>query len=100
MDPDEISNRGSTLGHLATLALAARDEVAVDMSMPPVLQQHKDEMVGAFVSGLGASTSVVQALKGLDGLVTTKGLVTDEELGYVVHNINDILQGNNDEEAT
>lgn len=98
-DPDEVSNRGATLGHVANLVLSARDDIPAEEATPPALLQHKDEVLGGFVSGLAVTTSAAQALKGLDGLVTTKALITDEELGYIVHNVNELLQTDSDEEA-
>lgn len=55
------------------------------------LDPFKDEVLGIFVVGLKIDNSVSSALMGLDALVKTSGVLTDDELGYVVHTINEIL---------
>lgn len=99
-DPDEVSNRAATLAHLSNVVFAARDKSCADPGSPaPILAPYKDEVLGAFTSGLKIGSSSPPALRGLDGLVTTKGLLTDEELGYIVHNVNDLLQGDSGEDV-
>jgi DNA repair/transcription protein MET18/MMS19 len=59
------------------------------------LDLFKDEILGIFTAGLkieGASP----ALLGLDSMVKISGLLSDEELGFVVHSINELLIGAND----
>ena len=99
-DPDEVANRAATLAHLSNVVYAARDKSSADPEPPaPILALYKDEVLGAFTSGLKTGSSSPPALRGLDGLVTTKGLLTDEELGYIVHNVNDLLQGDSGEDV-
>lgn len=55
------------------------------------LDQFKDEILGVFTVALKADNSASSALMGLDAMVKTPGLLTDDELGYVVHSINEVL---------
>lgn len=56
-----------------------------------LLDQFKDEILGVFTVGLKTDSSTISALMGLDALVQTPGLLADDELGYVVHGINEVL---------
>jgi DNA repair/transcription protein MET18/MMS19 len=101
-DPDEISNRGSALLHLARLADAARESSLVAQTQQttnasnkdPLLGPYKDEVLGAFTSGLKTDSpgTASPALEGLKALVQTPRLLSDEEVGYVVHSVNELLQ--------
>jgi DNA repair/transcription protein MET18/MMS19 len=96
MSPDEISNRPPILLLLADLINAARDSMSgiedpeEEGSTP--LTPYKDEVLGAMSAGLREIASRRSALTGIMGLVTTKNLFSDEELGFVVHIVNQTLQ--------
>jgi DNA repair/transcription protein MET18/MMS19 len=56
------------------------------------MEQYKDQILSAFVSGLkGPPASRLPALAGLLQLVETTGLLEREEMGYVVHSIDELL---------
>ncbi|KAI0339641.1 ARM repeat-containing protein [Trametopsis cervina] len=88
LNPDEIQNRAATLALLAELVEAAREASIADA---PSLLQFKDEVLGVLTVGLQSTTSCRHALAGLKGMVLTPKLLSDEELGFVVHNVNEVL---------
>jgi hypothetical protein len=99
LDPDELSNRAPITVLLAELVAAARDSMTKSSEDPELdvpLMPFKDEVLGVFIVGLQA-TSCQPALAGLTAMVTTPALLADEELGFIVHNIDDILQANPDD---
>ncbi|KAJ7509674.1 ARM repeat-containing protein [Mycena galericulata] len=100
-DPNEIPSRHPVLLLLSDLIAAARDlgkarsEAPDSPSRPPEqpLAPFKDEVLGALISGLATPATARAALAGLTGLVSTPGLLSDAELGFVVLKANDVLQG-------
>ncbi|KAL1941257.1 hypothetical protein VTO73DRAFT_7469 [Trametes versicolor] len=101
-NPDELPNRAPTLRLLADLIEAARKSTAEDPEVLPEegnvpLSPYKDEVLGVLTVGLKTPASALPAIDGLKSMVRTGGLLTDEELGFVVHNVNDILQKDEDE---
>lgn len=98
-DPAENSSRPATLAALEAIiralcdAFTPREGVDVPRSyeVERPLDCFKDEVLGAFTVGLKTGNSTSSALMGLDAMVKTPGLLTNDELGYVVHNINEVL---------
>lgn len=64
-----------------------------------MLAPFKDELVGVLTVALKTTPSARPALAGIKGLVETPGLLTDEEIGFVVHSVNEILLADSDEEV-
>ena len=96
LDPDEAPNRPPTLRLLSDVVEAARDSVLRDPEVLPAegeapLSPYKDEVLGVFTVGLKNTGTCKHALEGLKNMVTTQGLLSDEEFGFVVHNVNEIL---------
>lgn len=96
LSPDEISNRPPILLLLADLINAARDSMSgiedpEEEGRTPLIP-YKDEVLGAMSAGLRDIASRRSALTGIMGMVTTKYLFSDEELGFVVHIVNQALQ--------
>ncbi|KAF8587853.1 ARM repeat-containing protein [Ramaria rubella] len=98
-DPAEISNRPATLVALWTIVRSVQD-LFTSGNKPDVprtyenerpLDPFKDEVLGVFTVGLKASSSASPALMGLDAMVKIPGLLTNEELGFVVHSVNEVL---------
>lgn len=89
-NPDEASNRTPTLTLLTELVKAARDS-APESESEVKLAQFKDDLLGIMTVGLKNESSCTTALEGLKALVTTKGLMSNDELGYTVHNVNEII---------
>ncbi|KAI0372603.1 ARM repeat-containing protein [Pilatotrama ljubarskyi] len=97
LDPDELPNRAPTLRLLSDLIEAARKSTADDPEVLPEegdvpLSPYKDEVLGVLTVGLKTPSSALPAIDGLKSMVRTAGLLTDEELGFVVHNVNELLQ--------
>jgi DNA repair/transcription protein MET18/MMS19 len=97
-DPDEIANRASTLAHLASIVETTRDLTDKDKPEQPIIFSSKDQVLGIFTTALKTRSTALPALNGLRGLVDTKDLLTDEELGFVVHSINEVIQDDEDDE--
>lgn len=98
-NPDEISNRDSIASHLADISEAlCKSPLAA--SGEGNLVSLKDETLGVFVAGLKSFSSRKSSLRGLNSMVETEGLITDEELGFVVHNVNDVILDEEDDEET
>lgn len=99
LNPDEVQNRAPTSRLLADLVNAAQKAAAIgtEPDVPP-LSPFKDEVLGVFTVGIKNTGSCVHALNGLKGMVLTPGLLTDEELGFIVHNVNEILSSDENQE--
>ena len=99
LNPDEIQNRPPTSRLLADLVIAAQKALTKDPEAhSPPLAPYKDEVLGVFTVGLKNAASRSHALTGLKGMVSTTGLLTDEELGFIVHNVNEILSDDENQE--
>ncbi|KAH9479537.1 MMS19 nucleotide excision repair protein-like protein [Psilocybe cubensis] len=99
LTPDEASTREPTLLLLSDLIAAARDSTkksSLEDADPPLLP-YKDEVLGVFIVGLKLITTRNAALSGLKVMATTKRLLSDEELGFIVHNVNEIIQADGEE---
>ena len=100
LDPDEASNRAATLFLLSEFTEAARDYNDKNKTSPTVnslLMPYKDEVLGVFSVGLNASSTRNAALLGLNAMVATQGLLSNEELGFIVHNVDQVLEGEQDD---
>ncbi|KAF5335990.1 hypothetical protein D9611_006343 [Ephemerocybe angulata] len=93
INPDEVGSRPATLVLLAQFIEAARDSSSMDSFLLP----YKDEVLGALSSGLKAHNLRLPALTGLKALVTSKGLLSDQELGFIIHHLNEIIQDHRDQ---
>lgn len=98
-NPDEIANRDSVVSHLGDLSESLRKS-PLAVGGEGNLAALKDETLSVFVVGLKAPSSRRSALRGLKSMVETKGLITDEELGFVVHSVNDVILDEEDDEET
>lgn len=92
VDPDELPNRGPVLSLLSSLIVAARDSTVKAADPEEIfLLPFKDEVLGILVTGLKAQSSLRPAIEGLNGLVTTPGLLDNQEIGFVVQKVNDVI---------
>jgi DNA repair/transcription protein MET18/MMS19 len=96
-NPDEVANRDSVVSHLADLSEALRKS-PLEVSGEGNLTSLKDETLSVFVVGLKPFLSRRSALRGLKSLVETHGLITDEELGFVVHSVNEVILDEEDDD--
>lgn len=95
-NPDEILNRAPVISLLGDLIEAARLSTVAARAEETPLTSYKDEVLGVFTVGLKNSSSRLSALVGLKSMVKTELLVSDEELGFITHNVNEILQDEHD----
>ena len=92
VDPDELPNRGPVLSLLSSLIAAARDStVKADNAEDVFLLPFKDEVLGVLITGLKTQSSLRPAIEGLNGMVTTPALLDDQEIGFVVQKVNDVV---------
>ncbi|KAH7335417.1 ARM repeat-containing protein [Rhizoctonia solani] len=98
-DPDEAAHRDPILAALRDILHAARElkddpcrEVVVHF-----LEANKDATLGALTSGLKATVSRGSALSGLLQLSHIPGVLSVEEMTFVVHSVNDLIGSIEDE---
>ncbi|ESK97793.1 dna repair transcription protein [Moniliophthora roreri MCA 2997] len=106
INPDEVSSRPSILLLLSDVIAASRDalkQVPEDGSsdaegVEAALSPFKDELLSVLASGLKVASCRDPAIACLLGLVSTKYLLTEEELGFIVHCVNEVLAEETDED--
>ncbi|KAG0699928.1 RNAPII transcription regulator C-terminal-domain-containing protein, partial [Suillus ampliporus] len=102
-DPDEVSNRASVVVLLTELIDASRGDAAhasTPQSSNPSsspLTPSKDALLGLLIVSLKAPATCLPALHGLTALVRTPKLVADDELGYIVLEVSELLNKEPDE---
>ncbi|KZV92361.1 hypothetical protein EXIGLDRAFT_710205 [Exidia glandulosa HHB12029] len=93
---DQATARPAILTALASLCTTVQklyeQPSSRTYSSERLLEAYKDQLLGAFTIELKNPPSTGAALSGLHQLVTIDGLFSDEEVGFVVHNLNDLLQ--------
>lgn len=98
-DPDEVSNRASVVMLLTELIDASRGDAT--RSVPQVssspLAASKDALLGLLIVSIKAPATRLPALHGLNTLVRTPKLVVDDELGYIVLEVSELLSEEPDE---
>ncbi|RDB23653.1 MMS19 nucleotide excision repair [Hypsizygus marmoreus] len=93
LDPDEVSNRPPILLLLADLINAARDSTSQSTEeVSPLMIPYKDDVLGVVSVGLKTTLSRLPALSVIRGLITTKSLLSEEELGFIVHLVTETFQ--------
>ena len=102
-DPDEVSNRASVITLLTELIDAPRGDAThastphVSAPSPSPLTASKDALLGLLIVSLKASATRLPALHGLTALVRTPTLIADDELGYIVLEVSELLSKEPDE---
>lgn len=87
------------LALLSELLAAFRDSILTAESSDLIsLEPYKDEVLGIFTAGLKTLSTRLPATEGLKVMVNIKDLLSDEELGFIVLHVDEILQ-NDEEEA-
>ena len=85
---------------LSEFTVAARDyndRNKVSPTVNSLLMSYKDEVLGVFSVGLNDFSTRNAALSGLNAMVATQGLLSNEELGFIVHNVDQVLEGEQDD---
>ncbi|KAG1764825.1 ARM repeat-containing protein [Suillus occidentalis] len=102
-DPDEVANRASVVMLLTELIEACRGDAthasisqSSQSSISP-LTASKDALLGLLIVSLKAPATCLPALHGLAALVRTPKLVADDELGYIVLEVGELLRKEPDE---
>ena len=80
------------------LSTAASPPLDTEESATPALAPYKDEVLGVMTVGLQVPSGRKSALTGLLGMVQTRSLLTDEELAFTVHKVNDLLTSGDTED--
>ena len=100
-DPDEAPTRLGTLTLLCEVIESARNSATQDNADNSVgklaLTPFKDEVLGLYIAGLQSTSLRTVSLSGLKALVSTDGLLADEEIGYVVNQVNDVITVDQDD---
>jgi DNA repair/transcription protein MET18/MMS19 len=101
MNPDEALTRPSTMSLLSDLIIAARDSSIQESEpqQPAILTSQKDYIYTITMMALGNTSSRDAALSALRALVTTKKLLSDEDISDIVNHLNDLLQADGGEDA-
>lgn len=99
-NPDEVANRSSTLSHLASIVEKTRDLANESDTPTTLITPYKDQALGILTTALKTRATALPALNGLRGLVETRDLLTEEEIGFVVHSVNAIVQEDEDDETS
>ncbi|CAE6482007.1 unnamed protein product [Rhizoctonia solani] len=98
-DPDEAAHRDPILAALRDVIHAARElknDPCRGVSVT-FLEANKDATLGALTSGLKAMVSRGSALSGLLQLSHIPGVLSVEEMTFVVHSINELIGSKEDE---
>ncbi|KZT43226.1 hypothetical protein SISSUDRAFT_1057991 [Sistotremastrum suecicum HHB10207 ss-3] len=102
LDPAEISTRPATLSALSSILESLRELASkadgrnVEEEQP--LEPYKDQLLGVLTVGLKSSNTCVTALQGLLQWINIPGALTSEELGFVVHSVNEAAMTKDAEE--
>ena len=91
--PDEAAYRSPVLAGLAGIIMAVSrasldSAISVDEDL---LGPYKDDVLGAFTSGMKASQTRRPALEGILHLIRVPACMTSDELGFVTHNMNQLI---------
>ncbi|KAL5531709.1 hypothetical protein ACEPAG_4586 [Sanghuangporus baumii] len=98
-DPEELVHRSQILTLLCIIvgAIETKQSVLEEYGLQGQLLEFKDDILGAFISGAKNPSSCEAALEGIKKLSIMPNVLTDEELVYVVHSINELLQSDADD---
>lgn len=93
---EELSQRGPILESIAILLqsakeLYARPESGRTLKADKALITLRDEILGVLNAGIKTSNFRRPALDGYMQVVQIEGLLSPEEIGFVVQNINDLI---------
>ncbi|KAL0067234.1 hypothetical protein AAF712_005804 [Marasmius tenuissimus] len=106
VNPEDASVRPSVLLLVSDVIAAARDamshapvEEAIDSeTVDTPLTPFKDELVSVIISALKVPSCRSPATACLLGSVSIPRLLAEEDLGFIVHNVNEVLNIDDDEE--
>lgn len=109
-DPMELSHRAQVIILLTELlkSLEPVDSLTSTGQSAPkagasavhshlLLAPSKDSLIGVLMVGLKASSTRLPAVQGLSGLIRIPSAVTDDELGYIVLEVGELVGKESDE---
>ncbi|QRV73960.1 MMS19 nucleotide excision repair protein [Ceratobasidium sp. AG-Ba] len=98
-NPDEASHRDPILAALRDILHAINElpDGPCRSSAASFLEANKDATLGALTAGLRAKVSRGSALSGLLQISSVQGILSPEEMSFIVHNINELLGAGEDE---
>ncbi|KAG8974923.1 hypothetical protein FRC05_006600 [Tulasnella sp. 425] len=101
LDPAEAAQRSHLVLQLSNLLLTlqeiyAGDNDSLNYTQERILEAHKDQLLGIISSSLKVAETRMAALSGTLHLVQIHGLLTEEELGYLVQHLNELLEPSSD----
>lgn len=82
-----------TLFCITITAISANQTNLEKFGLQSLLLSFKDDILGAFIAGLKIPSGQEAALEGLKRLCEMREVLSDEEVAYVVHSINEVLVG-------
>ncbi|TFK74969.1 ARM repeat-containing protein [Pluteus cervinus] len=95
--PDEVLTRPATVVLLAEVITASRDVSKLQNSdTDTLLGPFQDDILAVLAAGLKVSGSEKGALQGLLPLASAPSVLSDEEIGFVVHCITEFIQASVD----
>lgn len=92
-NPDEVAYRSPILAGVVGILMAISQSTA-DSTIPAderPLEPYKDVLLGALTSGIKISNCRRPALEGSYHLIKIPGVLTPEELGYLTHNVDELI---------
>ncbi|KAL0577529.1 hypothetical protein V5O48_004470 [Marasmius crinis-equi] len=106
VNPEDASARPSVLLLVSDVIAAVREaishtpdkETSDSEQTETPLTPYKDELVSVVISGLKVPSCRSPAIACLLGLVSIPELLAEEELEFIVHNVNEVLEDEGDEE--
>ena len=93
-DPGEAEHRARVLTLLCLIAAEIRKKLdrIVEYGHQELLLSFKDEVLGAFISGIKRPDSSEAALEGVKILVQMRDILTESELIFIVTQVNELLR--------
>ena len=96
LNPEESSHRPVILAELVSLVTAVKNVYSYQenertYAEEKVLDAHRDQILGAFTSGLKVASTRKASIDGMLQLVSIPHLLTEEEVGFVLHNVNELF---------
>ena len=98
-DPGEAIHRPRILTLLCVIVTEIKKklQVIVDQGLQTLLLSFKDDILGTFITGIKNTESSEAALEGVKVLTQMEGVLKDDEIVYIVSQVNELLQADLDQ---
>jgi DNA repair/transcription protein MET18/MMS19 len=97
--PERVSSRSAILAAISSFIVSLKDRESLDEVLQ-LLQPYTDDVVGVISVGIKSATDRKIALSSLSNSVRIKKWFSDEELGFLIHEINETLFSEESNDAT